>query len=86
MIHTVLQDDYPRLRRSILRVIDAAKAESDALERADIEQSAAVVRAWQQSHRCELDAMQALIAAFEVFDRRLHRACDACDSSPPPLS
>lgn len=86
MIDTVLHDDYPRLRRSILRVIDAARAESDALERADAQQSAAVVHAWRQSHRCELDAMQALIAAFEVFDRRLTRACDEPDACGPSLS
>lgn len=81
MSSAVLHDDYPRLRRSILRVIDAARAESDALDEARSTHSGAVIRAWCESHQGELDAVQTLIAALEVFDRRLIRECQDADRS-----
>ena len=73
MNQAVLQDDYPRLRRAILRVIEAAKAESLAFNDATAAYSGDAMTALRETHLDELDAVQALAASLELFDRRLTR-------------
>ena len=71
MNEAVLHHDLPRLRRAIRRVIDAARAESEALDRAVTDCGDGTMKALHQTHLAELDAIQAMSTSLELFDRRL---------------
>lgn len=64
-------EEVARLRRAIRRVIDAAKAESTAMSKAIEDCAGEAMRSLHDSHLDELNAIQALVASLELFDRRL---------------
>ena len=66
-----LDDDLSRLRRAIRHVMDAARAESVALDRAAASCTDETMEALRKTHLEELDSVQALVASLELFDRRL---------------
>ena len=66
-------NDFPRLRRAILLVVEAAKAESQAMRAVASSRTDETMQMLRETHMNELDAVQALAAALELYDRRLTR-------------
>ena len=63
--------DLARVRRAIQHVLDAARAESSRLAKAAEECDDDSMASLGDAHREELDAIQALTASLELFERRL---------------
>ncbi len=63
--------DVDRLRSAIRSVIVAARAEAAAFQKAADECDDDSMKALRETHLQELNAVQALLASLELFERRV---------------
>jgi len=63
--------EVARLQRAIRKVADAARLESTAMRAAVNDCKNSAMKDLYESHLSELDAVQALIASLDLFERRL---------------
>ncbi len=74
--------DLRRLQDAIRRVQDTAKAKSTLLDVVAERCADERMEALREAHLCQLDAIQALVASLELFERRL--AAGAASIARPP--
>ena len=71
MTSTDPSKEIARLQQAIRKVADAARLESDAMRAAVAECKDGAMKTLFDTHLAELDAVQALIASLDLFERRL---------------